>query len=51
MGSDGFYPEQRPVGRVEVDGFWMVEHLVTVAEFRRFVAATGHMPVAGKEPG
>ena len=51
MGSDGFYPEQRPVGRVEVDGFWMEGHPVTVAEFRRFVAATGHMPVAGKEPG
>jgi formylglycine-generating enzyme required for sulfatase activity len=51
MGSDGFYPEERPVGRVEIDGFWMNEHPVTVAEFRRFVAATGHMTVAGKEPG
>jgi len=46
MGSDGFYPEERPVRRVEVDGFWMDEHPVTVAEFRRFVAATGHLTVA-----
>ena len=51
MGSDGFYPEERPVGRVEVDGFWMEGHPVAVAEFRRFVAATGHMTVVGKEPG
>ena len=41
MGSDDFYPEERPVRRVEVDGFWMDDHPVTVAEFRRFVAATG----------
>ncbi|HXZ69855.1 MAG TPA: SUMF1/EgtB/PvdO family nonheme iron enzyme, partial [Streptosporangiaceae bacterium] len=46
MGSDGFYPEERPVRQVEVDGFWMDEHPVTVAEFRRFVAATGHVTVA-----
>jgi len=46
MGADGFYPEERPVRRVEVDGFWMDEHPVTVAEFRRFVAATGYVTVA-----
>ena len=33
MGSDEFYPEERPVHRVAVDGFWMDEHPVTVAEF------------------
>ena len=38
MGCDLFYPEERPVHRVHVDGFWMDEHPVTVAEFRRFVA-------------
>ena len=46
MGADGFYPEERPVRRVRVGGFWMDEHLVTVAEFRRFVQATGHVTVA-----
>jgi len=46
MGSDDFYPEERPVRRVEVDGFWIDRHPVTVAEFRRFVAATGYVTVA-----
>jgi formylglycine-generating enzyme required for sulfatase activity len=43
MGSDDFYPEERPVHRAEVDGFWMDAHPVTNAEFRRFVKATGHL--------
>lgn len=46
MGSDDFYPEERPVRRVGVDGFWMDDHPVTVAEFRRFVTATGYVTVA-----
>jgi formylglycine-generating enzyme len=46
MGSEDFYPEERPVRRVEVDGFWMDEHPVTAAEFRRFVRETGYMTVA-----
>ena len=46
MGSHDFYPEERPVHRVSVDGFWMDEHPVTVAEFRRFVKATGYVTVA-----
>lgn len=50
MGSDDFYPEERPVHRVAVDGFWMDEHPVTNAEFRRFVAATGHVTVAERAP-
>ena len=29
MGSDDFYPEERPVRRVAVDGFWMDAHPVT----------------------
>src|SRR6266508_6107721 len=37
MGSKDFYPEERPVHRVTVDGFWRDEHPVTAAEFRRFV--------------
>jgi formylglycine-generating enzyme len=50
MGSDDFYPEERPVRRVQVDGFWMDEHPVTVAEFRRFVKATGHVTWAEIPP-
>ena len=46
MGSDDFYPEERPVHQVEVDGFMMDEHPVTVAEFRRFVKDTGYVTVA-----
>jgi sulfatase modifying factor 1 len=46
MGSEDFYPEERPVHEVVVDGFWMDEHPVTVNEFRRFVADTGYVTVA-----
>ena len=46
MGSNDFYPEERPVHRVSVDAFWIDEHPVTVAEFRRFVKATGYVTVA-----
>jgi formylglycine-generating enzyme required for sulfatase activity len=49
MGSDDFYPEERPVHSVAVDGFWIDEHPVTVSEFRRFVKETGHVTVAEKE--
>ena len=46
MGSEDFYPEERPVHRVAVDGFWMDEHPVTAAEFRRFVRETRYVTVA-----
>ena len=46
MGSNNFYPEERPVRRVSVDGFWMDEHPVTNAQFRRFVKATGYVTLA-----
>ncbi len=50
MGSDHFYPEERPVREVSVDGFWIDRHPVTVAEFRRFVKATGHVTWAEQAP-
>jgi formylglycine-generating enzyme required for sulfatase activity len=50
QGSDAFYPEERPVRRVEVEPFWMDVHPVTVAEFRRFVKATGYRTVAEFAP-
>jgi formylglycine-generating enzyme required for sulfatase activity len=46
MGDERFYPEERPIRRVEVDGFWMDERPVTAGEFRRFVRATGYTTVA-----
>ena len=46
MGSDDHYREEGPVRRVEVEGFWIDVHPVTVAEFRRFVKATDHVTVA-----
>jgi formylglycine-generating enzyme len=53
MGSADFYPEERPVRTVAVDGFWIDEHPVTVAEFRRFVRETGYVTVAERplDPG
>lgn len=50
MGSDDFYPEERPVHRVTVDGFWMDKYPVTSAEFRRFIEATGYTTVAERAP-
>jgi sulfatase modifying factor 1 len=46
MGAADFYPEERPVHRVAVDGFLIDRTPVTVAEFRRFVKATGYVTVA-----
>jgi formylglycine-generating enzyme len=46
MGSEEFYPEERPVHPVTVDGFWMDRHPVTAAQFQEFVRATGHVTVA-----
>jgi formylglycine-generating enzyme len=53
MGSEDFYPEERPVRRVEVDGFWINEHPVTDSEFRRFVKASGYVTLAERplDPG
>ena len=46
MGSDEFYPEERPVHRVTVDDFWIDEHPVTAGDYRRFVRETGYTTVA-----
>ncbi|MDG3009435.1 formylglycine-generating enzyme family protein [Rhodococcus sp. D2-41] len=50
MGSEDFYPEERPVHQVGVDGFWIDTHQVTVAQFRRFVKDTGHVSTAETAP-
>jgi sulfatase modifying factor 1 len=46
MGSERFYPEEHPTRQVRVEGFEMDRGPVTVAEFRRFVEATGYVTVA-----
>jgi len=43
-------PDEFPVHRVRVDGFWMDETEVTVGQFKRFVAATGYVTTAEKKP-
>jgi sulfatase modifying factor 1 len=50
MGDTRFYAEEAPVREVSVDGFWIDRHPVTVAEFRRFVKATGYVTWAEKAP-
>jgi formylglycine-generating enzyme required for sulfatase activity len=46
MGSEQFYPRERPVHRVALDGCWMDQHPVTAAAFRRFVRQTGYVTIA-----
>jgi sulfatase modifying factor 1 len=46
MGSEDFYPEERPVRQVSVDAFWIDEQPVTAAEFRRFVRETKYVTLA-----
>jgi formylglycine-generating enzyme required for sulfatase activity len=50
MGSDRHYPEEAPVHRVTVGGFWMDRTPVTNHQFRAFVQATGHVTLAEKVP-
>jgi len=50
MGSDRHYPEERPVHRVTVDGFWIDRSPVTNARFARFCAATHHTTFAELPP-
>jgi formylglycine-generating enzyme required for sulfatase activity len=46
MGSNDFYPEERPARRVRVEAFAIDCCPVTNAEFARFVDATGYVTVA-----
>lgn len=57
MGSDKFYPEERPVRRVRVQAFQIDQVPVTNQQFAAFVAATGFRtfaeiaPTAADYPG
>ncbi len=50
MGSDRHYPEEAPVHRVTVDGFWIDRAPVTNREFGTFVEATGYVTFAEIAP-
>jgi formylglycine-generating enzyme required for sulfatase activity len=50
MGSDQHYPEEAPVHRVTVDGFWIDRTPVTNKQFRDFVEATGYRTFAEIPP-
>ena len=50
MGSNDHYPEEAPVHRVTVDGFWMDAAPVTNRQFKAFVLATGHVTTAETIP-
>lgn len=52
MGSDHKLAQanERPAHKVRVHGFWMDQHHVTNAEFRKFVKATGYVTTAERSP-
>ena len=50
MGSATHYPEERPEHEASVADFWIDEHPVTNAEFRRFVLATDYRTTAETAP-
>jgi len=50
MGSDKHYPEEAPVHRVTVSGFWIDRTPVTNRQFKEFVRATGHVTFAELPP-
>src|SRR5258707_15744754 len=50
MGAEAFYPEERPVRTVTIDGFWIDDGPVTNDEFARFLEATAYVTVAERVP-
>lgn len=46
MGSENYYPEERPLRKVKVDGFWIDKFAVTNQKFSEFVERTGYLTVA-----
>src|SRR5579863_614033 len=50
MGSDKHYPEEAPVHRVTVSGFWIDRTPVTNRQFRKFVNDTRYVTFAEIAP-
>jgi formylglycine-generating enzyme required for sulfatase activity len=49
MGSDEFYPDERPVHDRKVEPFWIDRYEVTNNQYAEFVDATGYVTVAERE--
>lgn len=50
LGTDTAQPDEAPARVATVDGFWMDRHEVTNGQFARFVAATGYVTLAERNP-
>jgi len=50
MGSDRHYPDEAPVHRATIDGFWIDGTPITHRQFQHFVEATGYVTVAEIAP-
>jgi formylglycine-generating enzyme len=50
-GSEGGYPDERPLGALAVGDFWIDRTEVTRAQFADFVAATGYLTEAERNGG
>jgi sulfatase modifying factor 1 len=50
MGSEHHYPEEGPVRRVTVDGFWIDRSPVSNRDFETFVGGTGYLTIAETVP-
>ncbi len=48
MGSENGLPNEKPVHKVKIKPYYIDKHLVTVAQFRQFVEATGFKTEAEK---
>ena len=46
MGSEKFYPEEKPVHEVTVSSFWIDKYAVSNADFSEFVKQTGYITLA-----
>lgn len=46
MGSDKFYPEEKPIHEVTVDSFHIDKYEVTNADYKKFVDESGYLTVA-----
>ncbi len=50
MGENAAYPEERPAHENHVDPFWIDRFEVTNRQFAAFVAATGYITLAERDP-
>ena len=50
MGDNSAYPEEGPAHEVTISSFWIDEHEVTNGQFAEFVAHTGYVTVAERQP-